>query len=270
MSAMRPGVSGSGMPVETLLVEASRAGMSHLEIDLNDERNELERLTPQRCTSIGRIARELALTLSLHSPYTLNLCDRVPALRRASVEFLRRCLDVADRIRATHITIHPGFYNGPQEPGHRREEARSRLVDSIREVAAGRPADGAIMALETTSPAPVGSMFSLLGVDLADFDFAMAALPSPAVAMCLDLGHTNLCAGGPLPYLERFARRIVAIHYHDNHGEIDEHLLPGEGTVPWARAIRGLLDVGYGGPWVSEVSDVPAQDAWKALTSFAP
>jgi sugar phosphate isomerase/epimerase len=189
---------------------------------------------------------------------------------RASVEFLRRCLDVADGIRATHITIHHGFYNGPQEPGRLRDEARSRLVDSIRQVAGERPAGGAMVALETTSPARIGSMFSLLGVDIADFDFAMDALPSPAVGMCLDLGHANLCAGGPLAYMERFARRIVAIHYHDNHGEIDEHLLPGDGTVPWSRSIRGLLDMGYGGPWVSEVAGVPAQDAWKALTSFAP
>ena len=135
---MRPGVVGYGEPLEALLTAASRAGMSHLEIDLNDERNGLESLTPQRCTDVARVAESLALTLSLHAPYTLNLCDKVPALRRASVAFLRDCLGVADAFHATHITVHPGYYNGPQAHGPVRDEARARLVESVRQAAEPR------------------------------------------------------------------------------------------------------------------------------------
>lgn len=267
---LRPGVAGRGGLAETLLAEASRAGMSHLEIDLNEEGNDIESLTPRRCAAIRRMAGDLSLGLSLHTPYTLNLCDKVHALRRASVAFLRDCLDVAEALRATHVTVHPGYYNGPQGPGRVREEARARLVDSVRQAVVGRGDGQAFLAVETVSPARTGSMFSLLGVDSGDFDALFGAVPWPSVGMCLDVGHTNLCAGGSIEYLRRFAGKIVCIHYHDNHGELDEHLKPGEGSVPWRQVIRGLLDMSYGGPFVSEVSRVPAQEAWAALMPFMP
>ncbi len=266
---MRPGVVGYGEPLEALLTAASRAGMSHLEIDLNDERNGLESLTPQRCTDVARVAESLALTLSLHAPYTLNLCDKVPALRRASVAFLRDCLGVADAFHATHITVHPGYYNGPQAHGPVRDEARARLVESVRQAAEPRRDGGTVLALETASPSRPGSMFSLLGVDTGDFNSLFGAVASPSVGMCLDIGHTNLCKGGPIEYMRRFSGRIVCVHYHDNQGNIDEHLKPGQGTVPWKLVMRGLLEIGYVGPCVSEVSRVPADEAWAALTSFS-
>jgi len=267
---MRPGVTVYGGPVETKLAEASRVGMSHVEIDLNDDSNDIESLTPQRCISIASMARDLSLSMSVHTPYTLNLCDKVPSLRRASVAFLRECLDVAEVLRATHVTVHPGYYNGPQGPGHVREQARARLVDSVRQTIVGRHDGAPLLALETVGPAGKGSMFSLLGVDTEDFDFLLRTIPSPSVAMCLDIGHTNLCDGGPMEYMRLFAARIVAIHYHDNHGEFDEHLKPGNGSVPWRAVIRALLDLSYGGPFVSEVSRVPAQEAWAALMQFVP
>ena len=267
---MRPGVAAYGEPVETMLAEASRAGMSHVEIDLNDESNELESLTPRRCTGIAGLARDLSLSMSLHTPYTLNLCDKVHSLRRASVSFLRDCLDVAEALRATHVTVHPGYYNGPQGLGRVREQARTLLVDSVRQAVVGRHDGGPLLALETVGPAGRGSMFSLLGVDTGDFGSLFGAVPSPSVAMCLDIGHTNLCEGGPMEYMRLFAARIVCIHYHDNHGEFDEHLKPGEGSVPWREIIRGLLGMSYGGPFVSEVSRVPAQEAWAALMRFVP
>ena len=43
------------------------------------------------------------------------------------------------------------------------------------------------------------------------------------------------------------------IHLHDNHGEHDEHLLPGDGTLNWQNAMKGLKSSGYDGPLTLEI-----------------
>ena len=47
--------------------------------------------------------------------------------------------------------------------------------------------------------------------------------------------------------------KIDCIHLHDNHGEHDEHLLPGDGTLNWQKAMKGLKSSGYDGPLTLEI-----------------
>lgn len=77
------------------------------------------------------------------------------------------------------------------------------------------------------------------------------------LGICIDVGHAYMShdAGRePVPnYLERYAGQLVHVHLHDNHGEADEHLVPGEGTVDWARALHTLEGIGFEGTAVLEV-----------------
>jgi sugar phosphate isomerase/epimerase len=59
------------------------------------------------------------------------------------------------------------------------------------------------------------------------------------VGLCLDLGHAHL-GDGIRAALEECKPLIYTAHIHDNHGLKDEHLWPGEGTIPWAEAISDL------------------------------
>jgi sugar phosphate isomerase/epimerase len=59
------------------------------------------------------------------------------------------------------------------------------------------------------------------------------------IGACLDVGHAHLCAGEGAT-LEALKPLLRSSHLHDNHGERDEHLWPGEGTIAWDEVWSGL------------------------------
>ncbi|HEV2215088.1 MAG TPA: TIM barrel protein, partial [Terracidiphilus sp.] len=64
----------------------------------------------------------------------------------------------------------------------------------------------------------------------------------PNIGVCLDLGHAHMSVGiGEA--VTTVGDRIASVHAHDNHGQKDEHLWPGDGTINWtetATALRAL------------------------------
>ncbi len=77
------------------------------------------------------------------------------------------------------------------------------------------------------------------------------------LGICIDIGHANQSNdAGREPvcnYLERYAGQLIHLHLHDNHGELDEHLVPGEGNVDWPRVLGVLEDIGFSGTAVLEM-----------------
>jgi sugar phosphate isomerase/epimerase len=60
-----------------------------------------------------------------------------------------------------------------------------------------------------------------------------------SVGVCLDLGHAHITVGVQAA-IATLKSRIVSVHVHDNHGQKDEHLLPGNGTIEWPSAVEAL------------------------------
>ena len=46
---------------------------------------------------------------------------------------------------------------------------------------------------------------------------------------------------------------LITLHLHDNHGEQDEHLLPGRGNIDWDGVVKALDDVAYPGVFMYEL-----------------
>ncbi len=49
--------------------------------------------------------------------------------------------------------------------------------------------------------------------------------------------------------------RLIHVHASDNHGEKDEHLVPGKGTIPWDGVTKALREIGFDGPFTVELRD---------------
>jgi len=77
---------------------------------------------------------------------------------------------------------------------------------------------------------------------------------SPHLGMCYDSGHGNVrdSLGRGREMLDRFGRRLKALHLHDNDGSSDQHLLPFDGTVDWPALMRKIAAAGYQGPTTLE------------------
>ena len=81
---------------------------------------------------------------------------------------------------------------------------------------------------------------------------------SCSLRLMLDMGHIAVTANRigvePVAYLrahlERVGEKVDHIHVDDNHGAVDAHLAPGEGTVDLVGMTRSLVESGYNG-WLS-------------------
>lgn len=94
-------------------------------------------------------------------------------------------------------------------------------------------------------------------------------ISSPALGLCLDLGHAHIVANGRRAEIgelvEPVLDSVTLFHLHDNLGarraatsrpdldplRLDLHLPPGEGTLPWQRLAPMLRD--HGAPLLLEI-----------------
>jgi sugar phosphate isomerase/epimerase len=86
--------------------------------------------------------------------------------------------------------------------------------------------------------------------------------------ICLDVGHANLTEGGIAGFLETFGSRISHVHFSDNYGEKDDHLVPGEGYISmedWRNTFETLHGADFAGNIVFEINTRnPRRDAKRA------
>jgi len=61
----------------------------------------------------------------------------------------------------------------------------------------------------------------------------------PTAGFCFDVGHEHIYNGGT-GVLEKHGHRMLCMHLHDNDGVKDNHYLPFEGTIDWARLGKRL------------------------------
>ncbi|MCD6128465.1 sugar phosphate isomerase/epimerase [Candidatus Bipolaricaulota bacterium] len=80
---------------------------------------------------------------------------------------------------------------------------------------------------------------------------------TPGLGICWDIGHWHLTRetdphwSGPLT--DRFVGRVIHTHVHDWAPGLGDHLPPGQGTVPFARALRTLRQADYRGWLILEL-----------------
>jgi sugar phosphate isomerase/epimerase len=170
----------------------------------------------------------------------------------------------AAEIGASRVVYHAA--NLPDEPAS--EDARLAETRALAELARQAERLGVIIALENLAPVyPAPDRLSFTPLLLRTM---AKRISSPAVGLCLDVGHAHIVAGlrrtDPLELIEPALDRTVLFHLHDNFGarrdgeeppeidplRLDLHLPPGRGTVPWARLLP-LFGRKHGAPLLLEV-----------------
>ncbi len=76
------------------------------------------------------------------------------------------------------------------------------------------------------------------------------------LGVCYDFGHANLTSPSRhRENLNRLGSRLRAVHVQDNHGTLDEHLMPFFGSLDWKAAMGGLADIRFPGDLTFEIQE---------------
>lgn len=103
--------------------------------------------------------------------------------------------------------------------------------------------------------------------EVADF---VRSFEDPFVQLCFDVNHSNL--GEDLADAVANCDGVISdIHVSDNHGELEDHLPPGEGIIDLPAAMQALADAGYEGPLNMEfhTPDYPTLEELVAAREWA-
>ena len=238
-------------PVEKHFAYVKKYGVNHLELDLLRPACAIEKFTKPRVELIKKKAAMCGVSLSLHVPYVVDLSERIISIRRATLEYVKKIIRLGKALKVTHVTLHIGVCHGLHRDKKGYAATRARVIEAIKEITAEAARYRVKIALENSNPVKRDGGFIAIGDNIEDLNIIFNRVRSPWLNLCLDLGHAQI-AGGPLPFIKKFASKIICVHFHDNMGKHDEHLDIGKGVIKFKEILPRLVKSGFNGPFVSE------------------
>lgn len=240
--------------LEETLKSAAFIGLKHLEINFPFSNPPSQAITKTGIRRIKKMKAENNIKLSFHIPYSSNISDIIPAIRRSSIKFLTESITMAGTINATHITIHMGSFYWFPVAKWMRKKALDRFIKNILPILNVCKSNNVKLALENVAPIPQGSDYFYLGDNIHDFKYIFGKIDSEYLGFCLDTGHANL-GEGVTEYIHQLGKKIINIHIHDNNSTNDDHKTIGEGNINWDEVVKALVKLNYRGPIISECRD---------------
>jgi len=190
----------------------------------------------QDVAAIGKLAERHGVpVIAVHAP-CLAVTQRVwgadPILR------IRRSVAAAVRLGAATVVLHPPF--------RWQRQYAAQFAD---EVARAGEVAGVALAVENMFPVVRGR------VRTVPYEPGFDPTEVGHRHYTLDLSHTATAGTDALALLERMGAGLAHVHLADGTGgPRDEHLVPGRGSQPCAEVLQRLVDTGYSGAVVAEIS----------------
>jgi sugar phosphate isomerase/epimerase len=229
----------------------------------------------RHATALRRALEVTELRVVVHGPTNLRLGS---ALHYRAFEGL---LEYTHQIDAELLVYHALEFDRRGRESAEEERALRRLGNAAHSV-------GVQVCLENLCPVYPGR--SRVSHDPLSVRDLVKRLENPAVGMLLDVGHAHVVAGfmgvETAALIEPVLESVLLFHVHDNFGarlwgegvasldplQLDLHLPPGGGTVPW-QEIAGALGA-HDAPLMMEIHpahrSVPSA-LWEAtMTALAP
>lgn len=163
---------------------------------------------------------------------------------------LKEEIDMCEYLGGDIVVVHRGTIDV--------ENAKvSEDYNNARMAAEYAASKGVILALEN----------GLMGILRRTLEEVGDMSENSGLGICIDVGHANMGDQGfddaIAAFIDEFRDDLVHFHLADNHGEIDEHLVPGMGTINWETVCSKIAGMDFQRRCALELN---TQDAAKAAT----
>ena len=164
------------------------------------------------------------------------------------VEFLlaatKRSIEICEMLGIPNTVVHSGYAKGI---GKEEWFEKNRLF--YKELFSTMERCGVNVLIENSTAVNMKDKYFVnSGKDMAEF---LRFVDHPQLHACWDTGHAN-CEGPQYDDILALGSELYAIHYNDNHGKSDEHLLPYLGTLNHDEVMNALIDVDFKGYFTLE------------------
>jgi sugar phosphate isomerase/epimerase len=241
------------------LNKALQAGVPAVEIFC--ARQHLDYRNKSPITELGHWFRDADLKLhSIHAPMftdeiwgrsgphsIIDITETTKSKRMASVDEIKRALDIAETIPFRYMVQHLG--TGEEEFDERKIDAAFSALEELMLFARHRGVEVLLENIPNELSTAERLMYFIRTTHL-DLNFVF------------DVGHANI-GGGVEAEFEIMKERIRSTHVHDNNGEEDKHLFPlvaDGGTVDWKKTMRLLRSRPNQYPLLLELREVDAME----------
>ena len=217
-----------------------RAGFRYVDLNMGDWNPTSVYMQDDWQNYVMRLKEEAAKLgvtfVQAHSPFGNALSKD-----ESHVEFL-----VAATLRSIEVCAHLGIKNtvvhfGTAEGVTKEEwfERNKAFYDKLLPLA---DTLGVNILIENSTKINMGDKYwTNSGKEMLEF---LRFVGHPNLHACWDTGHAN-CEGAQYDDIMTLGEELYAIHYHDNHGTADEHLIPFFGTMNHDEVINALVDSGF-------------------------
>ncbi len=159
----------------------------------------------------------------------------------AHVDFLTeatlRSLEICSMLEIPNTVVHFGATSGveKEEWFEKNRAFYNKLLPTASSL-------GVNILIENSTKINTGNKYwTNTGAEMLEF---LRFVGHPNLHACWDTGHAN-CEGAQYDDIMTLGEELYAIHYHDNHGTADEHLIPFFGTMNHDEVINALVDSGF-------------------------
>jgi sugar phosphate isomerase/epimerase len=209
--------------------------------------------------------RSDAAQWSRHVAPNLNLIDPEKSRRIAAMDEVKRALESAEQIPFSACTLHLG---------HKDDDWNLRALENsltaIEHINAFAHPLGVRLLLENLQNEITTPEHLLEILRVGHFD---------RIGVCLDIGHAHLAQPSDSQpnnsidaAFELLKPRIAQLHLHDNHGQKDDHLWPGSGTIDWQNIAKQIATLPANTPGILEIAhdleETPESVTTKAIQAF--
>lgn len=195
------------------------------------------------------------LRVSVHASFwDLNPASHHRELRELTLEQVRRSIDACRALGGKIVVVHFGKCPIP-EASEFLEGTKRRYREFIKQCLSYAQERGVTLTLENAGGQP--NIYPSTAEELGEF---VAGLEGAKITF--DIGHAHLAerragrkdTGAAIARsIEALREHLVHVHVHDNHGEQDEHLPPGDGDIDFKPVADALRAINYGGFLIAEL-----------------
>jgi sugar phosphate isomerase/epimerase len=242
----RLGTGPGGPDLEDGLAWAAEHDFHFVDFGADHGPNALATWDDERVRRVRALCERHDLHLGIHTLSAVNVAEFSPYLSEAVDAYIRANVDLGARLGVDHVITHAGLHQSSE-----LELRKQASLDHLQKAAAYAESHGVVLLLENLNVEPDDAEVHYLGATVDELRTYFGAIDSPFFKWGFSANHTHLLPGDFDAFLDALGvDRIGLVLVADNRGRVEEHLLPGQGTMDFGRLFRRLEGDGYRGPYM--------------------